>query len=141
MVNLGRSQELHNTQSFHYQLALGQCNHYSLKWNLKYPNTIIFLRKVSRATSPVWLSGSYDCISSTTSAPSIRVTKLSINLKAKLPIIYLLRHKWCAIREHGKTQLVYCIISKTKTKNLHTHNLFAAHSTQLHHKMRYINKK
>ena len=129
MVNLGRSQELHNTQSFHHQLALGQCNHYSLKWNLKHPNTIIFLKKVSRATSSVWLSDSYDGIWSTTSAPSIGVTKLSINLKAKLPIIYLLRHKWCVLREHGKTQLVYCIISqkqKQKKKN-NTHNKYLLH--------------
>ena len=124
MVNLGRSQELHNTQSFHHQLALGQCNHYSLKSNLKYPNNY-FWKKVSRATYPVWLSGSYDGISSTTSAPSTRVTKLSINLKAKLPI-----NKWCVIREHGKTQLVYCIISqkhkKQKQKN-NTDNKYLLH--------------
>ena len=128
MVNLGRSQQLHNTQSFHHQLALGQCDHYSLKWSLKYANRIIFLKKVSRATSPVWLSGSYDGISSTTSAPSIRVTKLCINLKAKLSIIYLLRHKWCVIREHGKTQLVYCIISqKQQQQKNNTDNKYLLH--------------
>ena len=107
------SQELHNTHSFLPPVGIftmqslfskmaftASC----LPWNLKYSNTIIFLKKVSRAKSPVWPNGSYNGISSTTSPSSIRVTKLSIKLKPKLPIISLLRHKWCVIKEHGKTK-------------------------------------
>ena len=133
------SQELHNTQSFLPPVGIRTMQSLfskmaftasCLPWNLKYPNTIIFLKKcLARATSPVWLNGSYNGISSTTSASSIRVTKLSINLKPKL------QHKWCVIKEHDKTKLVYYVISQKQIKNNTDNN-----STQLHHNMRYINK-
>ena len=98
------SQELHNTQSFLPPVGIRTMQSLfskmaftasCLPWNLKYSNTIIFLKKCLGQRLPVLLNGSYDGISSTTSPSSIRVTKLSINLKP----------------------------------------------TQLHHKMRYINKK
>ena len=89
------SQELHNTQSFLPPVGIRTMQSlfskmaftaYCLPWNLKYSNTFIFFKKVSRATSPAWPNGSYDGISSTTSPSSIRVTKLSIKLKPKLYI-------------------------------------------------------
>ena len=121
------SQELHNTQSFLPPVGIRTMQSLfskmaftasCLPWNLKYSNTFIFLKKVSRATSPAWPNGSYDGISSTTSPSSIRVTKLSIKLKPKLPIIYLLRHKWYVIKEHDKTKLVYRIISQKQIKTI-----------------------
>ena len=129
------SQELHNTQSFLPPVGIRTMQSLfskmaftasCLPWNLKYSNTFIFLKKVSRATSPAWPNGSYDGISSTTSPSSIRVTKLSIKLKPKLPIIYLLRHKWCVIKEHDKTKLVYCVISQKQIKN-NTDNKYLLH--------------
>ena len=118
------SQELHNTQSFLPPVGIRTMQSLfskmaftasCLPWNLKYSNNLK-KKKVSRTTSPVWPDGSYDGISSTTSPSSIRVTKLSIKWKPKLPIIYLLRHKWCVIKEHGKTKLVYRVISRKQIK-------------------------
>ena len=54
-----------------------------------------YLKKKSVWGNISCLVGSYDSISSTTSASSIRVTKSSINLKAKLPIIHLLGQMTC----------------------------------------------
>ena len=57
------SQELHNTQSFLPPVGIRTMQSLfskmaftasCLPWNLKYSNTIIFLKKVSRTTSPVW---------------------------------------------------------------------------------------
>ena len=118
------SQVLHNTQSFLPPVGIRTTQSlfskmaftaslFAMKFEIFKHN--YFLKKVSRVTSPVWRNGSYDGISSTTSPSSVRVTKLSNNLKPKLPIIYILRHKWCVIKEHGKTKLVYCVISQKQS--------------------------
>ena len=73
---------------------------------------------------------------------SIGVTKLSINLKAKLPIIYLLGQMMCYERAwQDQIDLLYNITKTNKQKKQYRQQVFAAHSTQLHPKMRYINKK
>ena len=144
------SQELHNTQSFLPPVGIETIQSLlskmaftasCLPWNLKYSNTIIFLKKcLGQRLLPGQMV--VMMVPHQLHHPLQSEKKFSIKLKPKLPIIYLLTHKWCVIKEHDKTKLVHCVISQKQIKN-NTGNKYLLH---IRHSfimkiMRYINKK
>ena len=72
---------------------------------------------MSRATSPVWLNGSYDSISSTTSASSIGVTKLFYQLKTNVFNNLFIKTQMMCYKRAWQNQIgLPCNITKTNKK-------------------------
>ena len=108
---------------------------FAMKFELS-KNNIIFLKKVSRDNISCLAKQQLRWYLTNYIGLFHRGSKIVCQLKTKVTNTLFIKTQMMCCKRAWQNLLVYCVISRKQIKNNTDNN-----STQLHHKMRYVNKK